>query len=76
MTKGKYGRIFQDYETKYKDTGELIRKREETTTYYKTGELNLIKQKRFDADGKLLKQKNVKFFKDMKQPEVEDIEVK
>ena len=44
VVKGEYGRTFQAYETRYVDTGELIRKREETTTYYPTGELNLIKQ--------------------------------
>ena len=75
VTKGKNGRTFQTYETRYVDTEELIGKREEKPNYYKTGELNLIIQKRFDATGKLLKQKNVKHFKDGRQPEVEEVEV-
>ncbi|KKN52587.1 hypothetical protein LCGC14_0611390 [marine sediment metagenome] len=71
VTKGKNGRTFQTYETKYVDTGELVGKREETTTYYATGELKKIKQKRFDANGNLLKERNIKYFKDGRQPEIE-----
>ncbi len=68
VTKGKNGRTFQTYETRYVDTGKLIRKREEKTTYYSTGELKKIKQKRFDASGKKLKERNIKYFKDGRQP--------
>lgn len=74
VEKGKHGRIHQIYETRYRDTEELISKREEATSYYPTGEINIIIQKWFNAEGKLLKMRTIKYFIDGRQPKV--IEVK
>lgn len=71
VEKGKHGRTSQIYELKNKDTGELISKREEMTSYYKTGEINIIKQKWFDGEGNLLKERAIKHFRDGRQPIVE-----
>lgn len=70
VEKGEHGRTLQIYETRYKDTGDLISKREEATSYYPSGEINIIIQKWFDAEGKLLKMRTIKHFKDGRQPKV------
>lgn len=67
---GKHGRIEQIYELRYVDTGELISKRTETTTYYPSGEINMVTQKRFDKEGKFLGGRNIKHYKDGRQPTI------
>jgi len=65
---GKNGRTSQVYELRYVDTGELISKRTESTTYYGTGEINMVTQKRFDKNSKLVNERKIKYYKDGRQP--------
>jgi len=67
---GEHGRTEQVYELRYVDTGELISKRIETTTYYPTGEINMVTQKRFDKNDKLISERDIKYYKDGKQPKI------
>ena len=57
--------------SKDKVTGELISKREEKTSYYDTGEINVCIQKRFDGKGNLVSERSIKHFRDGRQPEIE-----
>ena len=71
IEKGNSGRTYQLYETRYVDTGELISSREETTSYHPTGELNMIHQKWFDGQGKLVRHRIVKYING--QPKVMEV---
>ena len=72
MEKGQFGRTHQVYELRYLDTGKLVSSREEGTSYYDTGELNMIHQKWFDKGGKLVKHRIVKYING--QPKVTIVE--
>ena len=62
VEKGQFGRTRQVYETRYKDTGELVSSREEIISYYDSGELKEIMQKWFDCKGKMVRRRIVKYF--------------
>lgn len=70
VEKGKFGRTRQVYKLRDKDTGELLKKKIELTSYYDTGEINMIRQKWFDGEGNLLKERIIKHFRDGRQPKV------
>ena len=74
VEKGQFGRTSQVYELRYKDTGELISSREEVTSYYDTGELNMIHQKWFDGEGKLVRHRIIKYING--QPKIIEVEPK
>lgn len=72
VEKGEYGRTQQVYKLRDKDTGELLKKRVEVTSYYDTGEVNVIGQRWFDGEGNLLKERKIKHFRDGRQPVIQD----
>lgn len=67
VEKGEHGRTRQVYLTKDKDTGELLKRKVELTSYYDTGEIDKIKQRWFDGKGNLLRERIIKHFKDGRQ---------
>jgi len=76
VEKGKWGRTRQVYELRDKDTGKLISKRVEITSYYDTGEINLFIQRWFNAKGELLRERKIKHFRDGRQPKIMNVEPK
>ena len=53
--------------------GVITQRRMDTYSYYSTGEVNVINQKVFDGQGKILIHQNIRHFKDGRQPTVEKI---
>jgi len=72
MEKGQFGRTHQVYELRYLDTGELVSSREKITSYYDSGELKEIMQKWFDGKGELVRERTISYFKDGRQPLVNE----
>jgi len=56
--------------------GMLLSRRVDEYTYYKTGETDTINQKRYDGEGNLLSEKDVKHFIDNNQSVVFDVKKK
>ena len=72
VEKGKHGRTRQVYLTKDKVTGKLISRRVEITSYYDTGEIDLLIQKRFKG-GELVSERKIKHFRDGRQLKVTEV---
>ena len=72
VEKGQFGRTHQVYELRYLDTGELVSSREKITSYYDSGELKEIMQKWFDCKGKTVRERTISYFKDGRQPLVNE----
>lgn len=75
VEKGEHGRTRQVYKLRDKDTGELLKRKVELTSYYDTGEINVIRQRWFDGEGNLLRERIIKHFRDGRQPVVKEVEV-
>ena len=72
IQKDTHGRMHVWTELMYRD-GVLERKRMDTYSYYSTGEVNVINLKVFNGKNKLIEHRNIKHFKDGRQPKVENV---
>ena len=74
VTKDQEGRMSRFVEEHKDITGVLVGKRVDKYSYYPTGEVNIIDQKRFEGE-KLIQNRQIKHFLDGKQPIVTNIAV-
>ena len=70
VEKGIYGTIFFSTITRDPETGEQIQRCENRSTYYSTGDLDIISQKEFDAANNLVLHQEIKHYTDGRQPTV------
>lgn len=62
------GRIIMWMEEQRDMDGILIGRRVDEYSYYKTGEIDVITQSVYDSEGTLLSEKEIKHFRDGRQP--------